>query len=125
MARQPFIHTADDFDLSVDEHGRPHFVDIRYLSRFGSSHGGNVIAFALVVACEFLALVITIVVGSIVAHLRLSNFTLAFVLLMPFSASLVAIFTIVFLYYRLRIALIISGAGTAVLLGIISGALLF
>jgi hypothetical protein len=124
VGRQPFIHTPDDFDLSVDEDGIPHFVDTRFLSRFGRRHGGNRAAFCLVLSCQFLVLLITIATGAIVDKLPLSNFMLAFILLVPLSLGLVAILTVVFLYYRRHIAMIITATGTAMLLAIIGGIIL-
>jgi hypothetical protein len=124
VSRQPSIHSADDFELSVDEHGTPHFVDIRYLSGFGQRHGGNKAAFGLVLGTQLLVLILTLIIGNIVQHLALSNFALAFWLLAPLCFGLVTIFAVVVTYYRRHVAAIILCGGTIAVAAILSGAVL-
>jgi hypothetical protein len=121
MPRKPFIHTADDFELTVDEYGLPHFVDMRYLTSFGRRHGGNLAAFGLVVLSQFLALLIALAVGSIAKHVQLGNYALACALLTPLSVAVTTIFIVVFLYYRLRMALTMIAVGLTILVIIIGG----
>jgi len=123
VPHRPFIHTADDFELTVDEHGTPHFVDMRYLSSFGCRHGGNKAAFCLVLGTQSLVLVITIALGSIANHLALSSSMLAGCLLLPLGIGLVTIFLVVMLYYRWRVAAIILAGGSVAVAIIIGGAM--